>query len=44
MRGTAFPSEGVSERSEAPRGKGIFPLEVSRLCWGLGKEIDKMGH
>jgi hypothetical protein len=38
------PLRGSAERSEAPRGELDSPLEVSRLCGGLRKEIFETGH
>ncbi len=42
--GGVAPLRGSAERSEAPRGELDSPLEVSRLCRGLWKEIHETGH
>jgi hypothetical protein len=38
------PLKGSAEESEAPRGERDSPLEVSRLCRGVGQGIYETGH
>ncbi len=41
--GDGVPLRRGQRAERSAEGEGDFPLEVSRLCGGLGKEIDETG-